>query len=62
MIENQALKGKVDLLQMKLEMSVQRTTFASQPAVFGPSASSSATITTGFGPMETGFGPMDPSL
>ena len=55
MIENQALKSKVELLQMKLKMSLARMTFTSQPAPFCPSASGSAAI-------QSNIGEMDPSL
>ena len=54
-IENQALKSKFKLLQMKLEMSLARMTFTSQPAPFHPSASGSATI-------RSNFGAIDPSV
>ena len=54
-IENQALKSKVELLQMKLKMSSARMTFTSQPAPFCPSASGSAAI-------QSNIGEMDPSL
>ncbi|KNZ54812.1 hypothetical protein VP01_2847g3 [Puccinia sorghi] len=54
-IENQALKSKVYLLQMRLEIYLARMKFASQVAPFGALGTSLATH-------PTGLGKMDPSL
>ena len=53
-IENQALKSKVNLLQMRLEMSTFWMAFNSQPSHFG--------LPSGSLTRPHSFGEMDPSL